>query len=155
MLNFFYLVVAVGLLSVGCLSKAPLADAGVIIGRGIDGVTLGDSRSHVTRILGHPSSISPPDWLYRSGLVGHVGFDAGWHVNSVATRSPHQRSSRGIGPGVSIRRVRTAYPGIRCYGQAVAGHQALCLLRTRLDGKVVETDFVFSVRLVEIAIYFA
>lgn len=137
----------------GSLWVVPSAMGEIRIGSGIDSVSLGNTRAQVSHRLGRPSAIAPPDWVYRSHLVGKVGFDATRHVSSISTRSTRQATNRGIAPGASFGRVRAVYPQAHCYGHASAGQRALCMLRSRLHGKAVETDFVFGPRLIEVDIY--
>jgi hypothetical protein len=132
----------------------PSALATITVGRGIAGVRLGDTQGQVYKALGKPNRIAPPAWVYNRGLDGRVAFDGRRRARSVSTRSSHQRTSRGVAPGASLQSVHTAYPRAHCFGHPGASTGALCLARSRYRGHTVETDFVFSLRLTEVDIYF-
>lgn len=111
-------------LSVVGLAFPGSAVASIVLGKSIDGVTLGESTAAVAHHLGKPSSVtcslaSPfclpgvKYWNYdatqtRFPLSLQVFFLRG-KVQAVTTYSNHQRTSRGIGPGVSVARLKQTY----------------------------------------------
>jgi hypothetical protein len=123
----------------------------IVVGRGIAGVQLGDSRQTVATILGNPSAVAPPYWEYHSPLKGRVALEQD-KVTDIWTQATAEKTTRGIGPGTSVLRLRRAYPETRCY---TAPHktEAICVLRASNHRRSVETDFLILrhvVRTVEI-----
>jgi hypothetical protein len=123
----------------------------IVVGEGMAGVRLGESKQSVAAVLGKPNAIVPPYWDYNRGLEGRVAVEHN-RVTDIWTRSPTQRTANGVGPGVSMPSLRRAYRAIRCHtGRHSPG--AMCVLRARRHGTVVETDFMVErghVRQVEI-----
>jgi hypothetical protein len=136
-------------------SAAPARATGtrIVVGRGIAGVQLGDPQARVSIILGKPVSVTVPNWNYGGQLHGAVEFDY-WHrVEAISTTSIAARTSRGIGPGVSIRRFRSVYPDARCLAARQGTWKEICILRSPLHRSSVETDFLFSARLGMVEIF--
>lgn len=119
------------------------AYARIVIGKGIAGVQLGDSQARVMQQLGKPVSVVPPDLLYGRPLDGHVGFDFTRRVDDISTRSSAQRTDRRVGPSMTDRAVRHAYPHLRCYRHA-AQWTMLCFVIGKYHHFPVETDFLFK-----------
>jgi hypothetical protein len=123
----------------------------IVVGEGMAGVALGERRQQLAAVLGRPTAIVPPYWDYARGLDGRAALEQN-RVTDLWTRSPTQKTASGVGPGVSMRRLRRAYRAIRC-NKAGHGSDAICVLRSHHRGMVVETDFMVErgrVRQVEI-----
>jgi hypothetical protein len=114
-----------------CLALPSIAAARIVIDRSIDGVEIGASMTSAERILGKPSvnytcqGIIGPCGPGEPAFSGHgkpssVRY---WDYNSrhldltfirgtvqaLTTTSMRERTSRGIGPGVSIARTKQTY----------------------------------------------
>lgn len=126
----------------GVGALAPAASASIVVGRSIDGVKLGDSQARVRQVLGKPASTAQ-GWDYLKGLEGRVSFDAHGHVRGIWTGSPKQKTSRGIGVGSSLAKLKRAYPHIRCTTGPFGPQSLVCVIRSRLHGRKVETSFPF------------
>ena len=119
-------------LFVACLALPGNAAARIVIDNSIDGVNIGASMAHVKHLLGKPNAnysctgvIGPcgpgePEsgpgkpsairfWDYTSRDLD-VFFLHG-KVQAVTTTSARERTSRGIGPGVSVAHMKRAYAG--------------------------------------------
>lgn len=93
------------------------AAATIVLGKSVGGVHVGESMGAVKHQLGKPSSVSCT--LASPYCEPHVKF---WNykelqifflhgkVQALTSYSKQQRTSRGIGPGVSVARLKRAYP---------------------------------------------
>jgi hypothetical protein len=124
----------------------------VIVGRGVAGVVLGETGSAVRARLGTPSRQQPPYWSYPN-LDTRVQLDYWGRVQDIETTWAQARTGRGVGPGASLSRFRRAYPHARCYRASVATARRICVMRSRYEGRVVESDFLFTSRLRMIDMY--
>jgi hypothetical protein len=140
-------MVALGVL--GLLPFASAAQAKIIPGVGIAGVKLFDGYGPVRQSLGYPERTIAKSgkyygvgtWWYRNKpLKGVVKF-IDVNVHSIITRSKHQATSRGIGPGSSYAATFAAYPEAECRKKHVA--MATCILIGTFQGEKVRTKFVF------------
>lgn len=143
-------VAVIGLLA-GIMVTAPVADATIIVGQGIDGVKLSESEAQVISTLGAPTYKMPgregeSSWGYPKTLEGRIGFDSSMHVSGMWTLSKRQKTSKGIGPGSSLAQVRKAYPKVKCSTGPFGPKSLICILKSKLSGRVVETDFPFFTR---------
>lgn len=122
----------------------------IVVGQGVSGVRLGDSPKRVIAILGAPRSMQPPYWSYpQAGL--RITFENN-HVTEVWTESTAMRTSRGIGPGVSRKRLKKTYPKTRCRTARYTSAEA-CSLFSTIHRRLTESDFLIlgsTVRAVEI-----
>jgi hypothetical protein len=114
-----------------CLVPVAEAGARIVIDKSIDGVSIGASMASVKHILGKPNynytctgqppgPCGPGD-MYHGGKSSSVRF---WtytvrdldvfffhgNVQAITTTSSRDRTSSGIGPGVSVARMERAYP---------------------------------------------
>jgi hypothetical protein len=145
-------VAVIGLLA-GLVAAAPAANAKVVLGQSIAGVRLGESQSQVTAQLGAPTKMWPPDtkgrveWNYdKPPLVGAVTFAANGELTGMWTLSKWQRTTKGIGVGSSLAQVKKAYPKVKCITGPFGPKSVICILKSKLGGRVVETDFPFFIR---------
>jgi hypothetical protein len=129
------------------------ASATIVVGGGIAGVRLGETRAQVRRHLGRPSYVRPPSWGYAGQLDGEVAFDAHSRVDDVWTVSTHQRTNRGIGPGSSPAAFRHAYPRTACYTHGVRGWTMVCSIQSRTGSSLTETDYLFRGQLRKVDVY--
>jgi hypothetical protein len=136
----------------GLLALTSSAQASIVVGKSIAGVALGASEAQVTQALGPPSLPPSPSsngavqWNYtKPPLLGVVGLTNG-SVSSMWTASRHQRTSKGVGPGSSLKQVRAAYPKAKCSAGPLGPKSMLCTLKSKLGARSVETTFVFFTR---------
>jgi len=133
---------AVMLVLVGAAAFTPAASASIVVGKSIDGVKLGDTQARVLQVLGQPDS-REHGWDYLRGLEGRVSFDSHKRVGGIWTGSRQQKTSKGIGPGSSLAKLKRAYPRIRCETGPFGPQSLMCVIRSRLHGRKVETSFPF------------
>jgi hypothetical protein len=132
----------------------------VLIGRGIDGVSLGDTEAGALLKAGPrqagkapppmPGETAPSSEVlsnYYEGLHGFITFGRDHRVVSISTEAPHQRTASGIhtagedaaSHGSSLRQLEKAYPNIQCHG----GTAPVCVLTSHRHGRRVYTAFIF------------
>jgi hypothetical protein len=136
-------------LAVGLLPMS--ARAAIVPGRGIAGVRIGDNEVQVRGALGKPRKIVPPSWAFGAPLKGRVGFNHARRVNDIWTTSTRQSTTKGIGPGSSLGRVKHSYPAARC-DRRPKGEQ-LCILASHRQRDTIRTAFILRdghLRVVEI-----
>jgi hypothetical protein len=114
-----------------CVALPSVAAARIVIDKGIDRVDVGASMASAERILGKPSvsytcrGIIGPCGPGEPGFSGHgkpssirywdynsKGLDLIFmrgKVQALTTTSTRERTSRGIGPGVSVARTKQTY----------------------------------------------
>jgi hypothetical protein len=130
---------------------AAVADAKVVVGQGIAGVRLGDSRATVQHVFGKgrfcSSGNGETSCDYGRALQGRVSFDQQGRVVDLFTGSCKQRTSAGIHPGCgsrkgsSLQNIKKAFPGIKC---EVTGGFASCSRFSRYHGRTVSTSFLIK-----------
>jgi hypothetical protein len=132
------------------LTLATTASATIVVGQSIDGIKFGQSEAEVQQALGTPTCKMPEgsssSWCYPTGLMGRVGFDAGGQVSSIWTSSRAQKTNKGIGPGSSLTKLRQVYPKAKCSTGHLGPKSVVCVLKSTLGGKPVETSFPFVSR---------
>jgi hypothetical protein len=118
------------------------ADAKIILGSGIDGVSLGMTHHQVAAILGpgKQESGGSTQFDYRHDSY-QVGFQTG-HVRSVETFSARQRTSRGLGVGTSLARLHARQPHLHCVFDGMDGRRDCYVGSIRRGHRY--TDFFFS-----------
>src|SRR4051794_20860724 len=109
------------------------ASAEIVPRRSIAGIMLGMTPEQVQAELGQPSSkfrkvwgaraLAYPAWRYRTRRL--VIVFVGGKTQFVETRSPQERTAKGIGPGANHAALIRAYPAARCIRVRVGG---ICLL---------------------------
>lgn len=134
------------------IGSPPIVSAQIVPGMGIAGVAIGDRAKQVRSELGRPLAMLPPTWVYGAPLRGRVGFDHRKRVNLVWTSSTRQRTARGIGPGVSLRRMKRAYSRATCYPKA-GRWRVRCVIATVRRGVEMRADFFFGNLLRRVEIY--
>jgi hypothetical protein len=145
-------IAVLGLLtSAAIMAAASTAEATIVVGRGMDGVTLGESQAQVMTTLGEPAYKMPgqngeTSWGYPKTLEGRVGFDRQLQVDGMWTISRHQKTSKGVGPGSSLSKTRKAYPAAKCATGPFGPKSLICTLKSHYQGRGVETAFLFFTR---------
>lgn len=122
----------------------------LIVGHGFAGVRLGNSPKRVASILGTPRSVQPPYWRYPK-LKTRITFTNN-EVTELWTESTSIRTRRGIGPGISRRRLGKTHLKVTCRTAHYTSAKA-CTLSSMLHGRRTETAFLIlgtTVRAVEI-----
>jgi hypothetical protein len=138
------LAVAVPLL----LAAGQAADAGegrLVPQRGIAGVRLGMTQAHVKTTVGLPRRVTrASSELGRSTTYEYrtysVTFFGGPRVTSMETRSPRERTTRGVGVGSSRADVSAKVTGARCVTELGYAH---CYVGTWAPGRQI-TDFALA-----------
>jgi hypothetical protein len=133
---------------------APLASAAIVVGQGMAGVKLDQTEAEVQAVLGTPIYKAPYEtpegkvtsWGYPNTLMGRVGFDASGHVTGLWTSSRKEKTSKGISPGASLTKLRQAYPKAKCQTGPFGPKSVVCVLKSKFEGKTVETIFPFFTR---------
>ena len=140
------------LLVTASLATASGAWASIVVGQGIAGLKLGDTEAQVAGALGAPTLQQTPnsqgevEWNYaKLPLAGAVGFANGELVG-MWTSSKAQKTSKGVGVGSSLSKVKQAYPGIKCSTGPFGPKSVVCTLRSTYKGRRVETVFPFFTR---------
>ncbi len=151
----------------GLLAAAPLALAAaalaapashaIVVGRGIDGVQLGQTRAQVRSRLGEPPCGCDGDvWLYggagyRASPVAGVDFAPGGGVVEVfalgSRTANHLTTSSGVGLGSTLASVEHAYRSAQCYfipgGARHGGPQnGRCAIVSRSGASDADTAFI-------------
>jgi hypothetical protein len=153
----------ISVLAVTALASS--ASASIVVGQSIAGIKLGASQAQVTAVLGAPTLQQAPDtkgsveWNYaKQPLLGAISFAAGGELDSMWTSSKRQKTNKGVGPGSSLVQVRKAYPKAKCSTGPFGPKSVICVLKSKANGRAVETSFLFFTRSVaarEVDIYFA
>jgi hypothetical protein len=114
-----------------------------VVGEGVAGVRLGDSKQRVLSTLGKPFRSEPTFLVFPKPCLCTVDFkDHG--VTSIDVLSKSQRTDRGVGPGTSYEKTTAAYPEAHCYHPSIYGETSrLCVLRSEYKGRSVKTVFAF------------
>jgi hypothetical protein len=140
-----------GLSCLAVMAVASPASAQIVVGVGIDGVKLGQTEAQVRQALGAPGYTMPAtsggesSWGYPKTLEGRVGFKAG-KVVAMWTIAKHQKTSKGIGPGASLAKVKRAYPKAKCSTGPFGPKSLICVLKSKYQGRAAETSFPFFYR---------
>lgn len=124
-------------------SYAQAAQAQIEIGRGLGGVSLGDSKGKVRAALGKPLRTVGESWFFGKPCLCTASFRKA-KVASLDTLSKTERTGEGIGPGSSFAQTTAAYPEVGCYHPKVYGPTSrLCVLKSSFKGREVKTIFAF------------
>jgi hypothetical protein len=94
--------------TVALATAAAPATAKIVVPDSIAGVQIGMTRAQVKQVLGTPSTTS-------GGGMGWAGRQlfatfGGGRLGGILTRSPRERTNKGIGVGSSRAEVKRAYP---------------------------------------------
>lgn len=131
-----------------------MAEARIVPGKTVAGVSLGDGAAKVKRVLGEPergSNVLNYRYVKRHGLG--VYFIGGKAFEITVLRGA-QATPNGIKVGSTARALSKAYPAARCRA-AVAGNKTECRLPARFRKKATETLFtVKNSKVVSIAVRF-
>lgn len=146
-----------GAMALALLGAIPaLAEARIIPGRSVAGVSLDDSAARVEAVLGKPergSNVLNYRYINRHGLG--VYFIAGRVFEITVVRGPQATRTR-IKVGSSRAAVTAAYPKVRCRRAAVGRDAFECRLASRFKRRATETLFTTRRdKVVSIAVHFA
>ena len=94
-----------------------VADATIVINRGMFGVSLGDTMTQIRHTLGRPNEVDHhggiTTWFYDARSLS-VDFSRNKRVHALLTISPSQRTASGVGAGSSETAVMRLVPGVHC-----------------------------------------
>jgi len=127
------------------LALASGAGALIVPQHSIAGITLRMTKTQVKAKLGTPASVQngTNDFgaftIFRYPAVD-VTFQSGPQATALVTRSPGQRTARGVGVGSSVFSVLVKVPAVKCQNDSGFVH---CFVGAFLPGHVV-TDFVIG-----------
>lgn len=128
----------------------PAASATVVIGQSIDGIKLGETQAQVQVQLGPPvykeEVHGESVWGFPTTFEGRITFDTTLQVKAMWTISKQQKTNKGIGPGSSLAKLRKAYPQVKCATGPFGPKSLFCTLKSKDNGRVVETAFPFYTR---------
>lgn len=146
---------AAGATAVILIAVVPaVAQARIVPGKSIAGVSLGDSAAKVKDVLGEPeagSNVLNYKYLKRHGLG--VYFIAGKAFEITVLRGS-QATAGGIKIGSSKDALTKTYPAITCRA-AVVGNKLECRLPARFKKRATETVFTTKRdKVVSIAVHF-
>ncbi len=151
-------IIAVQLAAAGA-AFASSAGAGIVVGRGIDGVQLLQSKPQVrTRLGAFPCNCGTATWSYvahagDNSPVAGVAFTHTGLVNEVfafgSRTKNHLLTARGVGLGSTLANVQRAYESARCdriaEAKATGGPPSgRCAIVTRLRNDDADTVFIAS-----------
>mgnify|MGYP001252815220 CR=1 FL=1 len=117
------------------------AQATIVPGKSVKGVSLGDATTKVRQVLGKPeagSNMLNYRYIRRHGLG--VYFVAGKALEIMVTRAP-QATRSGIRVGSSRTALTKAYPRAKCLPAVVGKNTFECRLPSRFKGRATETVF--------------
>jgi hypothetical protein len=130
------------------------AQATIVIGQGIDGVTLGDTEAKVVKTIGPPgfrehfeeSSGDFTIWKYPKGFGGVITFNQRHRVVTMWMAEKRQHTNTGISMNSSPAQVRRAYPRAQCKlgagpGAGPGEESMACVVKSRYHGRTTETAF--------------
>lgn len=145
---------ASGVAAITLAVGAAPADATIVPGQSIAGVRLGDAGARVQEVLGKAQSVQKwrdeggQSWFWREGVrpVDWATLNTQLVVIGLETGDKQQKTSKGIGPGSSLKAVKKAYPSVSCrLGELPpAAPDTDCTLETRHGGKATPTKFVIA-----------
>lgn len=144
----------------GLLLAAPAADARIVVGRSIRGLTLGASEARFRAVLGPadgPRAFGeePEDYGldFLGGRYHGLFMTKTRRAYLISTTSSSQQTASGVGPGVSARFARARLRGERCSPVYDADKQ-ITLTQCAIAGDRVETDVDISFgRVVAVSIW--
>lgn len=143
-------------LSVGIMAAAPVALAkpaaskkvDINVRKGIRGISIGDTPHQVEKEAGKPTRQEPPAqgetmWDYNS-IEFAVIFRHG-RVFSTITDNPADETSKDVGVGSSLSKLKEAYPNATCTSGTGPGGSPQSETCTLKSGRAV-TTFEFATR---------
>lgn len=135
--------VLAGLVALMPTAASAQAPAGIVVGQGVAGINLGQSKQEVRQTLGDPFRREPTFWAFDKPCLCTVNFRHN-SVSAIDTSSKSLRTDRGIGVGTSFEKTTEAYPEAKCYHPGVYGDTSqFCVVRSTYKGQAVKTTFAF------------
>jgi hypothetical protein len=144
-------------LTVGAAALAASGSRGIVLGRGIDGVQLGQTKDQVRSRLGAPPCGCDSDfWLYGGSgysrpIVAGVGFGRNGGVDEVfaygSRTENHLVAAGGVGLGSPLTSVPKAYKTAQCYFVSAsrsksAPEDGRCVIVSRLGQSDADSTFI-------------
>lgn len=122
-------------LALACVLALPaLAQARIVLNRGVDPVRIGMTTAQVRAKLGTPddveSSGTTTDLVYRARML--VVTMLRNRAQIVSTRSHRERTVHGVGPGSTVRALRRGVRGARC---GVKAQTTVCKIGSSRSGR--------------------
>jgi hypothetical protein len=137
------LSVFTGMVALMPTAASAQAPAGIVVGQGAGGVSLGQSKQQVRQALGEPFRQEPTFWAFDKPCLCTVNFRHG-SVSAIDTFSKSLHTDRGIAVGASFEKTTEAYPEAKCYHPGVYGDTSqFCVVRSTYKGQAVKTTFAF------------
>jgi hypothetical protein len=119
------------------------APAGIVVGQGVAGINLGESKQQVRQALGTPFRQEPTYWVFNKPCLCDVSFRHN-SVSAIDIFSKSLHTDRGIAAGTSFEKTTEAYPEAKCYHPGVYGETSqYCVVRSTYKGHAVKTTFAF------------
>lgn len=123
--------------------RSEKAKAGIIVGQGAVGVSLGNSKQQVLNTLGKPFRTEPTFLAFPKPCLCTVDIKRS-RVSAIDVFAKSQQTDRGVSVGTSYEKTTAAYPEAKCYHPAVYGETSrYCVIKSQYKGRSVKTTFAF------------
>lgn len=137
------------------VTMASQAEARIVPGKSVAGVTLGDTSAKVRSLLGTPERGSTVLNLRYVGSRGVGIYLIADRVFEIAVVRGSQRTPKGIRIGSTLAALRRAHPAAVCKPAVVGKNAVDCALKAKLAGRGTETLFKTSKgKVTTIAVHF-
>jgi hypothetical protein len=102
------------------LAFPAVANAAIVVNRGMSGVNIGETQSAVRQALGSPTLVNHDSgrtlWFYYNRVL--ITFNGKHRAVGLYTESRAQRTANGLGVGSTKAAVKRLVPGVQCSSNA-------------------------------------